>query len=735
MRSLSRLGALITLGALVTVVSQAAEPVKPEQLARAARFLTLSTRVAGGRIADPKWLPDGSLTYTRMTSAGPRSVRVQPRNNQLEVSDVPPSPPGQPSAEEAALRARQTPRPVGTRFPHVAFGPSTIFESRAPDANMLVGVRDHELWLRSARDDSSRQLTHDGNAELEWDIEGVKWSPDSRFFAVVRLDNTNVTKLPMVRWLSPTPTVSFVPIATIGTPLPRYSIFIGDVSSGSIREVDTAERESNFGVASIHYSLVGFVDDDRKLLVTKTPNDRSSGRLVEIDTATGNARTLITETTDTVLMREAPELVPTLLAGSRKLIWKSDRSGWMQLYLYDGNGRLLRQLTAGHYPVDEVVYVNEREQRVYFSASPDEARPYDKHLMEVALAGGRVQQLSHTPGQHRVSFSPDGKFYLDEYSSPSTPPVTELHAADGRLVRELEKSSTDPKALWEGQMPEEFSVLAADGKTKLYGVMYKPADFDPGKRYPVVQFVYGGPGVVISQHQFIPSAGPMPAALAQLGFITFTLDARGTPGRSKAFEDAAFHDIGTHQIEDYVAALKQLGARYTYLDLSRVGVFGRSFGGYTTLRAMLLAPDLYRVGVAGSPMTGDEKFCEGLLSGLPRESEPAQRARVIPLVSKLQGRLLILTGTHDAEIPFDLVMKLVSAFEQAGKRIDMMVLPEANHFYRTEGSFGVPDSAPYAVMDRSAEATKIFDYFVEHLLNGVRPPLQLPREPQRGLSQ
>jgi dipeptidyl aminopeptidase/acylaminoacyl peptidase len=735
MRSLPKLGALITLGALATVVSRAAEPVGPGQLARAARFLTLPARVAGGRIADPKWLPDGSLTYTRVTTAGPRTVRVQLRNGQTEVSDAPPPPPAPPSAEEAALRARQAPRPVGTRFPHVAFGPSTIFESVAPDANSLLGVRDHELWLRFAREDSSRQLTHDGNAELEWDIEGVKWSSDGRFFAIVRLDNTNVTKLPMVRWLSPTPTVSFVPIATLGTPLPRYSVFIGDVSSGTVREVDTAERESNLGVASIHYSLVGFVDDDRKLLVTKTPNDRSSGRLVEIDAATGNARTLITETTNTVLMREAPELVPTLLTKSRKLIWKSDRDGWMQLYLQDMNGRLLRQLTTARYPVDDVVYVDESKRRVYFTASPDEARPYDKHLMEVSLDGGRVRQLSEAPGQHRVRFSPDGSFYLDEYSSPATPPVTELRAADGRLVRVLEQSSTDPRALWEGQPPEEFSVLAADGKTRLYGILYKPADFDPSRRYPVVQFVYGGPGVVISQHQFIPSAGMLPPALAQLGFVTFTLDSRGTPGRSKAFQDAAFHDIGTHQIDDYLAALKQLGARYAYLDMSRVGVFGRSFGGYTTLRAMLLAPDVYRVGVAGSPMTGDEKFCEGLINGLPPDSEPAQRARVIPLVNRLNGRLLIMTGTHDAEIPFDLVMKLVSAFEQAGKRIDMMVLPEANHFYRNEGSFGVPDSAPYAVMDRSREATRIFDYFVEHLLNGVRPPLQLPREPQRGGSQ
>jgi hypothetical protein len=145
---------------------------------------------------------------------------------------------------------------------------------------------------------------------------------------------------------------------------------------------------------------------------------------------------------------------------------------------------------------------------------------------------------------------------------------------------------------------------------------------------------------------------------------------------------------------------------------------------------MLLAPDVYRVGVASAPMTGDEKFCEGLVNGLPHDSEPAQRARVIPLVDRLNGRLLIITGTHDAEIPFDLVMKLVSAFEQSEKRIDMMVLPEANHSYRNEGSFGVADSKPFVFMDKRREATMIFDYFVEHLLNGVRAPLQLPREPR-----
>lgn len=737
MRLLPKLGALVSIGALVTGVSFAAEQVTPQQLARATRFLTLAARVEGGRIADPKWLPDDTLQYTRMTPAGPRVVHVRAQMNAIEEFDEAVPTVASASAEQTSQRSRQAPHVVGTRFPRLAVGSSEILESAAPDGSTLLGVTDHDLWLRSSKDDVRRQLTHDTSDAMEWDLEGAKWSADGRFFAIVRLDNTRVTKLPLVRWLNPEPQVSYLPVSTIGTPLPHYSIFVGDASRGTVHEVDTADRDRNEGVTSVHYSLVAFADGNRKLLVTKTLNDRSGGRLVEIDTASGEARSLINESTGTVLFREAPDLAPTLLPGSRQIIWKSDRSGWMQLYLYDMNGHLRRQLTRDDYPVHEVPYVNETERRVYFIASPDSKRPYDKHLMQVSLVSGKVSQLSHAPGQHRVRFSPDGKFYLDEYSSPTAPPLTELHAGDGRLVKVLEKSPTDPTTIWEGQPPEEFAVLASDGKTQLYGILYKPADFDSSKRYPVVQYVYGGPAVVISQHQFMPVMGNLTAAaLAQLGFITFTLDSRGTPGRGKAFQDAAFHDIGTHQIDDYVAALRQLGERYPYMDLSRVGVFGHSFGGYTTLRAMLLASDLYRVGVAGSPMTGDEKFCEGLVSGLPRDSEPAQRGRVIPLVGRLNGRLLIITGTHDAEIPFDGVMKLTSAFRQAGKRIDMMVLPEANHFYRNEGSFGVPDSEPYFKMDRSYEATLVFDYFVDHLLNGVHPPLQLHRTRQdQGMQQ
>ena len=304
----------------------------------------------------------------------------------------------------------------------------------------------------------------------------------------------------------------------------------------------------------------------------------------------------------------------SLLADGRRFIWTSERDGWNHLYLYDLDGTLIRRLTQGTFPVVRVVAVDEKAGWVYFTAQADPERPYDTHLCRANLEGQGFQQLTDAPAQHEIRFAPSKEFFLDTHSTVDRPPVVELRRADGTLLQTVSKA--DIGALmselnW--RAPEEFVVKAADGKTNLYGVLYKPFDFDPNKKYPVLQ------GFSQPVRRKFNEAGEY-AHGAQLGYILVTVAGRGTAGRGKAFADADRGHLGRWEIADQVAALKQLAEKRSYMDLSRVGIHGGSYSGYFTIRAMLVAPDVYRVGVAIAPITEMSEHWrnEGLLG--PPES-------------------------------------------------------------------------------------------------------------------
>ncbi|MCH8203262.1 MAG: S9 family peptidase, partial [Proteobacteria bacterium] len=258
--------------------------------------------------------------------------------------------------------------------------------------------------------------------------------------------------------------------------------------------------------------------------------------------------------------------------------------------------------------------------------------------------------------------------------------------------------------------PEEIVVQAADGKTDLYGVLYKPYDFDRERKYPVIEYIYGGPQLSDVQRTFMNDYAIYPQALAQLGFVVFVVDGRGTPGRSKAFQDVAHGNLGRHEIVDHMAALMQLAGRRPYMDLGRVGIFGHSYGGYMTLRALLLAPDVYHVGVATSPVVDlyFGNFTE-IYMGLPEDNkEGYEYASNLPLADRLQGKLLFIHGTSDFSAVFSGTMKLVEALIQAGKPIDMLVLPERDHR-------GINVASIIVEKDNRYVGEAIRRYFQEHL--------------------
>ena len=340
--------------------------------------------------------------------------------------------------------------------------------------------------------------------------------------------------------------------------------------------------------------------------------------------------------------------------------------------------------------------MDEKRGWIYFTAHGERQRPFDRaqgkpydiHLYRVNLKGKSFSQLTEATGQHAIHFAPSKEFFLDTHSTTARPPRVELRRADGTLLQTLAKENIDALKELKWSPPEEFVIKAADGKTDLYGVLYKPYDFNPQKKYPVIEVIYAGPQYYEVPHAFTHPHGfdfhaEHGQALAQLGFIAFVVDGRGTPGRGKEFQDVAYGNIGRHEIPDHVAALKQLAEKRPYMDLSRVGIFGKSLGGYLSLRALLLAPDVYHVGIAIAPVADlyVGHWIEAYMDLPEKNKEAYEYASNLRLAENLKGKLLLIHGTSDGNGPFSQTMKMVEALIRAGKPYDLLVLPEETHYF------------------------------------------------------
>jgi dipeptidyl aminopeptidase/acylaminoacyl peptidase len=375
------------------------------------------------------------------------------------------------------------------------------------------------------------------------------------------------------------------------------------------------------------------------------------------------------------------------LEGSDRFLWISERDGWAHIYLYDLGGTLVRQLTKGEYPVSRIVAVDEAEGWIYFTAHGEE-RVYDTHLYRVPLDGGEMVRLTEGEGQHEVFMSPSSMLFVDTHSSVTRPPSSELRRVDGTLVQVLENADIEDTAPLHRVSPEEFVVKAADGESDLWGLIYKPWDFDPQKKYPVIDHLYGGPQTTWAPRTYDGgSYGVLAHAIAQLGYMVFIVDARGTPERGKAFQDVVYGQLGRNEIPDHVAALEQLAERFPYFDAERVGVYGNSWGGYFTLRAMLLYPDVYDAGVAGAPVSDVTQYIghEMYLGPLADNLEAYDYGSNSKIAHRLKGNLLIPIGTSDKNVRFAFTMKMAEALIRAEKYFDMMVLPERDHHYGYTG--------------------------------------------------
>ena len=393
------------------------------------------------------------------------------------------------------------------------------------------------------------------------------------------------------------------------------------------------------------------------------------------------------------------------------------------LWLRDlASGKQKRQVTSGDWNVTRVAHIDQAARTIWFSGVGREAGrdPYFVHYYKAGLDGGEVQLLTPENATHDITVSKDGKHFVDAYSTTTAPPVVLLRDADGKQLAELARTDISRLKAAGWVAPEDFTVKARDGRTDLYGLMFKPSNFDAKKKYPIVTYIYPGPQVgSVGRRGFAPARSDH-QALAELGFIVIAVDGMGTPLRSKSFQDAWYGDMVDNTLPDQVAALKQLAARHPWIDATRTGMWGHSGGGNATVAAMFGYPDVYKVGIAESGnhdnLSYEDDWGEryhGLLEQKADGSTNYTGQDNAPKASNLKGKLFLLHGLMDDNVPPQSTLLVVDALVKANKDFDLLLLPHARHGFGKDSFY---------VMRRR------WDYFVKHLL-GAEPPAQFELKP------
>ena len=595
----------------------------------------------------------------------------------------------------------------------------------SPDKKWNAFVKDHNLFLKNISTGMTVQLTQDGIGGWDYptplpalrllveqgteDIKqraGVFWSPDSTKLVTYRIDSRNSGRFTSIQFVPPD---QLRPKAyTVVYPLPGEVLatavpIIFDLRSQKRIDVKTSPLQLPF------QDSPGFEwsPDNKQIFYDYEERGSKAEEVRAIDPETGEQKVILREQSDQYI--DPGETFYRFDHQTGELLIASERDGWNHLDLYDKNGHLENQVTQGSWVVRQLEYVDEKNRRVFFLASGREKGedPYQTHLYSTGFDGKGLTLLTPENANHSVSVSPDGRFFVDNYSRVDLPGESVLRRSnDGSEVRVLEKTDISALQATGWKFPEPFQGKATDGTTDLYALIWRPSNFDLSKKYPIVEHVYTGP-----QDFFVPKTfGGMLRlqAMAELGFVVVMIDGRGTTGRSRSFHLFSYRNLGG-AFEDHVAMIKQMAARFPYMDADRVGIFGTSAGGYGAAHAMLVCPGFYKVGVSISgdhDARLDKAWWNELYQGYPVQDDYAAQSNVT-MADRLAGHLLIEHGDIDDNVHPVGTMRFVDALMKANKDFDMLLVPNMYH-----GESG--PHAPYMVKRR-------WDYFVQYLL-GVSPP-------------
>ena len=751
--------ALLALLASAPLVAQdATRQVTADDYARAERFLSQNTNsLVFGASVSAQWLGDGRFWYRSMVPGGTEFVMVDPSEGtrerafdheqianvlnavsgeafeslslplnglSLESDDLVATvgPPGhfrcnltEYSCESVAV----TPGPTVSRL-----------EVVSPDARNAVFIRDHNLWVRDLGTGDESALTTDGVEDFGYGTNNagwtrsdrpiLKWSPDSRKIATFRHDargvgmmylvNTQVGHPQLDAWRYPLPEDSVIfrisrVVLNLDRPAEDRMVSLA-MPPDQHRSTCSDHISCGGSFGDVEWSL-----DSEHIVFVSSARDHKTATVRIANTSTGAVTVLFEEVEETFYESNGWDF----LSSSNEILWFSQRDDWGHLYLYDaGTGALKRQVTQGDWNVLRIMEIDEGARTVTFIGNEREpGDPYFQYLYRVGLDGGDVELLTPDSANHTVSLSPDGKYLVDTYSTPVIPPVTVLRdRKDGSRILAIEEADISRLQASGWQPPMPFSVKARDGETDLYGLLFRPMNFDPGRSYPIVNYLYPGPqSGSVGSRSFRASHRDL-QAIAELGFVVVELDAMGTPGRSKTFHEAYYGNMGDNGLPDQIAGIRQLADRYPWMDIDKVGIYGHSGGGFAAAAAVMRYPDFYDVAVSQAGNHDQRNYeddwgekWQGLLVEYPDGTTNYDNQANQLLAENLKGKLLIAHGTLDSNVPPSNTMLVVNALIAANKDFDLILMPNRSHGFGNE---------PYMMRRR-------WDYFVRHLLDAEPP--------------
>lgn len=607
----------------------------------------------------------------------------------------------------------------------------------SPDKKLAAFIRDNNLWVRDEATHEERQLTTDGVKDYGYatdnagwthsDAPILIWSPDSKKIATFQQDQRKDGMMYLVSVTNRHPTLEAWRYPLLGDKdITKIERVIIDVPTGKMVRLKMPPDEHRSTLCDdvscrggSGWDDVQFSPDGKTLAFVSTSRDHKDEWLRLADTETGDVRTVYHDNVKTYYESGQGKVNWRYMPDSNEFLWYSEKSNWGQMYLYDlKTGQLKNQITHGDGPVTQVLHVDEKNRVLYFLATGKEKGedPYFTHYYRVNFDGSRQELLTPENADHAITPSPDGTTFVDVYSTRETPETAVLRDNTGKIIATLAHQDISRLTAEGWKPPSPIIVNARDGKTPLYGFMWRPTNFDASKKYPIVDYVYPGPQIGSCGSRSFSAASGDDQALANLGFIVVCIDGMGTPFRSKSFHDEHADtpaEMGEATIPDQVAGIKQLAAEDPWIDINRVGIWGHSGGGNATASAMLHYPDFFKVGWAESGNHDnrdyeddwDEKYAGLEVIGTNGEDNYEAQANQ-NYVSNLKGHLMVVHGTMDDNVPPNNTLTLVLALMNANKTFDMLMVPNAHHGYGEQTQY---------IMRRR------WDYFVHYLAGGTPP--------------